>query len=127
MAKPKIELQGLQEAQAATLKVIAALKPGGATGKATQEMTIRAFRWVVTQTHVKTGTLRASRRMEVQELKGIIYTVAGINPRTGKSARAYDVPEQARGGTHQTYVNFIATQALAVGRLGIITMLRNLP
>lgn len=123
----KITIEGLQQAQAAMLKVIAALKPKGAVGIATQEMTIRAFRWVVTQTHVDTGTLRASRRMEVHELKGIIYTVSGINPKTGKSARAYDVPEQARGGSHQTYVNFIATQALAVGRMGIITMLRNLP
>lgn len=123
----KITIEGLQQAQAAMLKVIAALKPKGAVGIATQEMTIRAFRWVVTQTHVDTGTLKASRRMEVHELKGIIYTVSGINPKTGKSARAYDVPEQARGGSHQTYVNFIATQALAVGRMGIITMLRNLP
>ena len=127
MAKPKIDLQGLQQAQAATLKVIAALNPKGAVGIATQEMTIRAFRWVVTQTHVETGTLKASRRMEVQELKGIIFTVAGRNPRTGKSARAYDVPEQARGGTHATYVNFMATQMLAVGKMGVITMLRNLP
>lgn len=123
----KITIEGLQQAQAAMSKVIAALEPRGAVGIATQEMTIRAFRWVVTQTHVDTGTLRASRRMEVHELKGIIYTVSGINPKTGKSARAYDVPEQARGGSHQTYVNFIATQALAVGRMGIITMLRNLP
>ncbi len=123
----KITIEELQQAQAAMLKIIAALQPRGAVGKATQEMTIRAFRWVVTQTHIKTGTLKASRRMEVHELKGIIYTVVGINPKTGKSARAYDVPEQARGGSHQTYVNFIATQALAVGRMGIITMLRNLP
>lgn len=127
MAKQFINIEGLQQAQAATLKVIAALQPSGAVGKATQEMTIRAFRWVIIQTHIKTGTLKASRRMEVQELKGIIYTIRGINPKSGKSAKAYDVPEQARGGTHQTYVNFIATQAFAVGRMGIITMLRNLP
>lgn len=127
MARPKITIEGLQQAQAANLKIIAALQPKGAVAEATQEMGIRAFRWVVTQTHVETGTLRASRRLDIQPLEAIIYTVAGKNPISGKSARAYDVPEQARGGTHQTYVNFIATQALAIGRMGMITMLRNLP
>lgn len=127
MPKAKITIEGLQKAQAANLKIIAALSPKGAAGKATQEMGIRAFRWVVTQTHIKTGTLRASRRLDAQPLKAIIYTVSGINPKSGKSARAYDVPEQGRGGTHQTYVNFIATQGLAVGKMGIITMLRELP
>jgi len=126
MSKPRIKIDGLQKAQAANLKMIAALSPKGVE-KGTQAMTIRAFRWVVTMTHVKTGTLKASRRMEVQPLKGTIFTVGGINPKSGKSAKAYDVPEQARGGTHQTYVNFIATQALAVGRLGITTMLKELP
>ncbi len=125
--KPKLELQGLQESQAATLKIIAALDPKGATGIATQLMTIRAFRWVVTQTHVKTGTLKAARSMTVSSLQGIIFTQSGINPKTGQNPKAYDVPEQARGGTHQTYVNFMATQAHIVGRLGIVTMLRNLP
>ena len=127
MAKPKITIEGLQKAQAASLQLIAALQPTGGVHKATKEMTIRAFRWVVTMTHVKTGTLKASRRMEVQEMRGIIFTVAGRNPKTGKSAKGYDVPEQFRGGSHQTYVNFIATQALAVGRLGIVTMLKELP
>lgn len=126
MATKKIDIKGMQEAQAAVLKVIAALKPTGAVGKATQVMTIRAFRWVIIQTHVATGALKASRRMEVQELKGIIFTASGRN-KYGHNPRGYDVPEQARGGSHQTYVNFIATQALAVGRLGIITMIKNLP
>lgn len=122
-----ITLKGLQEAQAANLKIIAALKPGGAVGKATQLMTVKAFRWVVTMTHVgETGFLRTSRRMDVQELEGIIYTASSLN-KFGQNPKGYDVPEQARGGTHQTYVNFMATQALAVGRLGIITMLRELP
>ncbi len=127
MPTKAITIEGMQQAQAAMLKVIVALQPTGAAGKATQEMTIRAFRWVIIQTHVgETGALRASRRMEVQELKGIIFTESGIN-KFGQNPRGYDVPEQARGGTHQTYVNFIATQALAVGRLGIITMIKNLP
>lgn len=127
MAKAKITIEGLQKAQAANLKMIAALSPKGGVGQATKEMGIRAFRWVVTQTHIKTGTLKASRRLDIQPLSAIIYTTSGINPKTGKNARGYDVPEQARGGTHQTYVNFIATQGFAIGRMGIITMLRALP
>lgn len=126
MPKANITIQGMQEAQAANLKIIAALSPKGAVGIATQEMTIRAFRWVVTMTHVKSGALKSSRRMDVQELKGIIYTESGRNPK-GQNPRGYDVPEQARGGSHQTYVNFMANQAHIIGRLGVVTMLRNLP
>jgi hypothetical protein len=104
---PRIEpnLRQLQEIQAANRKMIQALQPSGASGRAIKDMTIRAQRYAVINTHVwpdRGGGLRASHTMEVQGLHGRVYIAHGVNPR-GQDPAEYGVYEHARGGDHAFY------------------------
>jgi hypothetical protein len=97
-------IEGLQQAQDANLRVIAAMQPAGATGEATRWLLTAAHRVLVTITHVDTGAYRASHRMVLTEVRGVIGVDEGAtNPRTGKRVSSYAKIEEARGGEHAAY------------------------
>jgi hypothetical protein len=99
-----LTIKGLQEAQAANLKNIAALKPNGAFGRAVQYATIQAQRYAVSITHVDTGSLRASHRMQMYGNKGEIFIDPNaVNPRSRSRPVDYGVYEHKRGGSHAFY------------------------
>lgn len=99
-----LSIRGIQEAQQANLELIASLKPGGALGRAIQYGTIEIHRYAVAITHVKTGALRASHRIELSGLRGRVYIdPATVNPRTGQKPSLYGVTEHRRGGSHAFY------------------------
>jgi hypothetical protein len=96
----QLDIKGLQEAQDANLRLIAAVKPNGALGRAVQYATIAAQRYMVSVTHVDTGALRASERMSLNGEVGRIYIDANaINPH-GQRPSVYGVFEHGRGGEH---------------------------
>ena len=102
----RLDIQGIQEVQAANQRMIAALKPRGALGKAVQRATIRAHRYATMITHVDTGALRASHRMRMERrgLRGIVYIdPASQNPRSGVRPHVYGLYEELRGGDHAFY------------------------
>jgi hypothetical protein len=100
----KLTITGIQEAQAANNRAIAALRPDGAFGRAVQYGTAAAHRYAVAVTHVDTGTLRASHRMEVNGLRGRVYIdPSATNPRSGGRAAVYGPYEHDRGGEHAFY------------------------
>lgn len=97
-------IRGIQEAQRDNARMIAALRPDGGLGRAVQYGVIEAHRYTVTITHVDTGALRASHRMEVTGARGRIYIdPASVNPKTGQRPSRYGVYEHARGGVHAFY------------------------
>lgn len=102
----KLTIRGLQQAQQANLRAIAATKPGGALGRAVLYATTGAQRAAVVITHVDTGALRASHRIRMERggLRGVIYIdPTGKNPRTGQRTAIYGPSEHARGGSHAFY------------------------
>lgn len=100
----RLTISGLQELQDDNARSIAALKPSGALGQAVKHVTAGAQRYTVAITHVDTGALRASHRMEVQGLRGRIYLDATArNPRSGQRTSVYGEHEHARGGSHAFY------------------------
>lgn len=102
----RLDIKGIQEVQAANNRMIAAMKPRGALGKAVQRGTIRAHRYAVAITHVDTGALRASHRMrsERRGLRGRIFIDPGSrNPRSNVRPYQYGVYEHDRGGEHAFY------------------------
>lgn len=131
MAKyqPGLSIQGIQEAQAANLQVIAALQPSGALGAAVKYATLAAHRYSVAVTHVGKyrvpkrilksgkrsrattrwvggGALRASHRAEISGLTGRIFIdPSSINPRRPQGARPaeYGIYEHKRSGQHAFY------------------------
>lgn len=100
----KADIRGLQQAQAAMNRRIAELKPTGALGQAVQRAGLMIHRYVLGITHVDTGALRASHRVEINGTKGRIFIdPSARNPRTGAKPAIYGMIEHARGGKHAFY------------------------
>lgn len=99
-----LSITGLQEAQADNQRHIAMMKPTGELGAAIREVTIGAQRYAITITHVITGSLRASHRMEIKGLRGQIYIdPSSYNPRSKQMPVVYGFYENKRGGSHAFY------------------------
>ena len=125
-----VTITGIQQAQRANLKHIAAMKPVGAFGRAIQYTTIAAHRYTVSITHVwwdRGGGLRASHRMRINGLRGEIYIdPSSVNPR-GQRPSIYGPAEHARGGTHAFYARTeyeYGLRAARAGAYGIIAELK---
>ena len=102
----RMDIRGIQEAQAANNRMIAALKPRGALGQAVQRGTMRAHRYAVLITHVDTGALRGSHRMRMERrgLRGVVSIDRSTrNPRSDARPYQYGVYEHDRGGSHAFY------------------------
>lgn len=100
----RMTITGIQELQDDNARSIAALQPKGALGQAVKHVTTGAHRYVVAITHVDTGALRASHRMEVNGLRGRIYIdPTARNPRSGQRTAVYGEFEHDRGGSHAFY------------------------
>ncbi len=117
-------IKGIQQAQEWNLRSIAALKPGGAVGRAVQYAVVDLQRYAVMITHIITGTLRASHRIMFSEGLGfflgrIFIDPASINPRTRNRPADYGETEENRGGEHAFYQRTIEERVpTTVNRLG---------
>lgn len=99
-----LSIRGIQEVQAANNRRIALLTADGDLGQAVREITAFTHRQAVAVTHVDTGSLRASHRMEITGVRGRVYIDPNsINPRTGEKPAEYGEVEHARGGRHAFY------------------------
>jgi hypothetical protein len=104
----KLSITGIQEAQAKNNRNMAALRPEGALGRAVQYGTMAAHRYAIGVTHVDTGALRGSHRMELAGLRGRVYIAPeAMNPRSGQKTTLYGPYEHQRGGEHAFYQRVI--------------------
>lgn len=125
----KLTITGIQEAQAKNNRVIASLRPDGALGRAVQYGTTAAHRYAVGVTHVDTGSLHASHRMEITGLRGRVYIdPSARNPRSRQRTETYGPYEHERGGEHAFYQRTINEQGpsieqamMGLVKLGIAT------
>jgi hypothetical protein len=109
-----LTIRGIQEAQRDNLKLIAAMRPEGALGRAVKAATVRAHLGAVRKTHVLTGALRASHRIVLQGLEGRVYIDPGsVNPKGDRPAQ-YGPVEEARGGSHAFYLRAVTEDANAI-------------
>lgn len=113
----KLSITGIQQAQERNLRAIAALSPVGALGRAVKLGTIEAHRYAVAITHVDTGSLKSSHRMDVNSLRGIVYPDAGAtNPRSGRAVSDYAKWEHRRGGSHAFYARVESERGAQIAR-----------
>ena len=103
----RMGIKGIQKAQAANNRALAAVRPRGALGRAVQWGIAEAHRYAVTITHVDSGALRASHRMRYQEggrwARGrMMIDASSVNPRGAKPS-VYGPIEHERGGSHAFY------------------------
>lgn len=99
-----LDISGIQNAQARNLRRIAAIRPGGAFEREIQLLAFETHRVAVAYTHVDTGSLRASQRIDYLGRRARIYLDPyAINPRSGRRPATYGPYENARGGSHAFY------------------------
>ena len=98
-------ITGIQEAQAANIRLMAEVRPQSGLGRAVQYAISDLNRYAVSITHVDTGALRASHRQRwMGEARAQLYLDPGArNPRTGALTSRYGPVENARGGAHAFY------------------------
>jgi hypothetical protein len=122
-----VTVQGYEEIQAAQRKLLEALKPSGALGKAVLYGTVQMQRGTMSRAHRDTGTYAASQTADVQGLAGRVYTAGNANPRTGEAASAYGPYEEARGGGHAAYGTTFKSDAPGVIGDAIKIIIAELP
>jgi len=121
-------IRGIQEAQQANLRQVAAVKPNGALGEAVKVGTTLAHRYAVSITHVDSGSLRASQRLSVQGLRGRVYLDPNaVNPRSGARPSIYGNYEHARGGSHAFYERTVEEHGNSIGDAMVQTFIGGLP
>jgi hypothetical protein len=100
----KLSITGIQEAQTANNRLIAAVRPTGAAGRAVKYGTVEAARVAGIITHRDTGALATSHRMQYAGLRGRVYLdPTAANPRSHALTSVYGPIEHARGGQHAYY------------------------
>ena len=93
-----LTIRGLQEAQRANLELIAAMKPTGAVNRVVIWATTETHRRLTPNTPHDYGALRASRRIEVEGLRGRVFNDPGARaPRSKTPPAEYDVYLHQRG------------------------------
>lgn len=118
-----LDIRGIQEAQNANVKHMAALKPAGTFGRLIRDVTAFLHHFMVPITHRETGALAASERMEMQNLEGRLFLdPMATNPLSGEHTAVYGPFENARGGDHAFFDRTVAQAPAAVGA-GIHTFL----
>ncbi|HCR71219.1 MAG TPA: hypothetical protein DIW23_07245 [Anaerolineae bacterium] len=98
----RFRFSGLNEAQQAMLEAAKAVSPSDGLGLMVQDVTMQAFRFQTSITHVDTGGLRGSQRMKMQKpARWEIYIdPSAKNRRSGQLVSSYAEIENARGGDH---------------------------
>lgn len=122
-----VTIRGIQEAQRANIRTIAAVKPSGRLGVAVRNVTILAHRGAVSRTHVITGTLRASHRMSLSDSQGVVFVdPSAINPVSHIAAAKYAPVEHARGGSHAFYGRTVMEDSALFARTAGSTVIAGL-
>jgi len=104
MFNVNLTITGIQQAQAANNRLVAAVRPTGAAGRAVKYGTIEANRVAQILTHVDTGALRASHRIQYAGLQGRVFLdPSATNPRSHALTSVYGPIEEQRGSTHAFY------------------------
>ncbi|MBN1815328.1 MAG: hypothetical protein JXA14_26085 [Anaerolineae bacterium] len=86
----ELSIRGLQEAQQANLQAIHAMRPSGALGEAVKYGSAEAHRSAVVLTPWDYGALRASHRIKLSGLRGVIAIDPGaVHPRSGVPPSVY--------------------------------------
>lgn len=112
MANYSVELQGFEQAQAAMLKAIEAVKPQGELGDAVKDALFMAQAYAAQVTHQDTGTLSRSHLIQYDGgASGFVYpSPYNTNPKSHKPASYYAIYEENRGGGHAFYGRTVAEQ-----------------
>ena len=122
-----VTVQGYEQLQEATRKLVYEMKPQGAFGAANKYATLQLMRGARVRAHVDTGTYRSSISASFDGLYGRVYVAANRNPKSGQSASVYGPHEEARGGSHAAFAGAMAQDGARAIQDGTEILIRALP
>jgi hypothetical protein len=130
----EITIEGLQQAQQANQRMMAAMRPSGSLGRGIVYATTQLHRRSVYNTPWDTGGLRAAHRMRVGGLRGMVFIGGGMNPRQGSAPSEYGPHLHAqgkrpglRGGIRAFYAYTVDTDGPQIGRDALAIVKKGLP
>lgn len=128
-ADGNIQVIGYEEAMAANRKMIEALEPRSGLGAAVHTAVLDLQKYAIGVTHVWTGALRSSHRVEFTSLgstaEGVLFiSSATKNPITGDRPAVYGWNEEERGGDHAFYMRTYQDRGDTALALGVDTLER---
>ena len=124
----EVTIRGIQAAQRANAQLIAAVSPDGAFGRAIREATAAVHRYAVSISHVDTGAMKASHRMQIRGLEGrVSLDQTARNPRSRVPTHEYGAHEHQRGGSHAFYERTYHEAGPGIARQAIQTVRRRCP
>jgi nucleoid DNA-binding protein len=131
MSDDDVTIRGLQEAQRDNQRMIAALL-GGPHVDGLKAAAFDAQRYLMSITHVITGSLRASSRIQIQgfgrsAVARLYVDPAAVNPRTGAHPADYVRAEEARGGSHAAWSRTVTEHHSSIATTYWTTFRRGLP
>ncbi len=115
----RVSVRGLQALQRANIQMLEAVNPRGGLGRGIRDAGVFMLRYARAITHIQTGTLAASHRMDfaqggVESFFGAVRFRTDVfariyidssakNPFTGQRPYIYGSAEHAKGGSHRFY------------------------
>lgn len=119
----RLSIQGLQQAQQASLRAVRAVKPDGGLGRAVKWLATFTHLHLTARLHVDTGSLRAATLIQSSGLSQ--YTIyvnpSARNPRSRALVEDYAEYEEDRGGDHAAWRNTVDyAQSVLVPRAVIL-------
>ena len=126
----KMTITGIQKLQRANSKMIKALEPANALGRAVKLALLSALRYARVITHVDTGALKASHFMmyDAGAPSGSIFISPDTrNPRTNEPPSIYGQIEHDRAGTHAFYARVIAERGDRIGKRALKILTAEFP
>lgn len=109
--RPELSIEGLQALQAENNRMLARLQN---VDPLVQLVAADLARYAVTITHVDTGALHASHRVQVvARNRAEIYLDPGATNKFGQRTAVYGAIEHARGGAHAFYARTVQERAEA--------------
>lgn len=117
----------------AHLQIIESLKPSGPMGAMVKGGAVAAHAYAQKITHVDTGNLKASHRIDPNAERGPAWTAAAVllgsspHPRSGIPAEQYGFYEHDRGGSHAFYERTAQEAFPRIARGAVVELLRHFP
>ncbi|MEM7344586.1 MAG: hypothetical protein AAF485_10110 [Chloroflexota bacterium] len=100
-----VGIEGIQAVQTRNIMRIQSLTSNGPLEALAKRVTVYTHSQAIKVTHVDTGTLRASHRMQVRGKRGRVFIDPdAVNPQSGEKPVDYGPIEHSHGPTHAFYM-----------------------
>ena len=123
----RVDITGIEDARRAMEQAVRAMRPNDAFGKALKATTEHAYLYARQITHIDTGALRASHRMQFFGKYAEIYPDPAAVRSDNKRPAEYAIYEHNRGGAHAFYARTVLEDGKQAAQSGLRLLVKAMP